>query len=45
MTENNQATAPQEARGFRRKIVGTVTSDRMDKTVVVECVARKRDAL
>ena len=45
MTENTQATATQEARGFRRKIVGTVTSDKMDKTVVVECVSRKRDAL
>ncbi len=45
MTETTSATATPETRGFRRKIVGTVTSDKMDKTVVVECVARKRDAL
>jgi small subunit ribosomal protein S17 len=35
--------SPQEAtkrRGFRRKMVGTVTSDKMDKTVTVEVVRR-----
>ena len=45
MTETTSAPATPETRGFRRKIVGAVTSDKMDKTVVVECVARKRDAL
>jgi small subunit ribosomal protein S17 len=27
-------------RGFRRKLVGTVTSDKMDKTVTVEVIRR-----
>lgn len=33
MSENNK-------RGFRRKLVGIVRSDKMDKTVVVEVVRR-----
>ncbi len=36
---------PTGAHGFRRKMVGTVTSDRMDKTVVVECITARRDPL
>jgi len=39
VTHNN------EAHGFRRKMVGRVTSDKMDKTVVVECVTARRDPL
>jgi small subunit ribosomal protein S17 len=31
-------TASEAKRGFRRKLVGTVTSDRMSKTVVVEVI-------
>lgn len=34
-----------EAHGFRRKLVGRVISNKMQKTVVVECVTRSRDAL
>jgi small subunit ribosomal protein S17 len=30
-------------RGFRRRLVGTVKSDKMDKTVVVEVFRRTRD--
>ena len=33
------------AHGFRRKMVGRVTSDKMDKTVVVECITARRDPL
>src|SRR5690606_24294859 len=36
----NQAAAETSARGFRRRMIGTVTSDRMDKTVTVEVVRR-----
>jgi small subunit ribosomal protein S17 len=32
-----------EARGARRRIVGVVTSDRMQKTVVVEVARRVKD--
>ena len=46
MTENR--AAPAEAgqprtRGRRRKMVGVVTSNKMQKTVVVGCVAHRRD--
>src|SRR5688500_11062015 len=34
----SRAGATKERHGFRRKLVGTVTSDKMDKTVVVEVV-------
>jgi small subunit ribosomal protein S17 len=37
-TENSQ-----DGRGTRRTITGTVTSDKMDKTVVVTVVRRVRD--
>ncbi len=33
------------AHGFRRKMVGKVIKDKMNKTVVVECVTARRDAL
>jgi len=33
------------AHGFRRKIVGKVIKDKMNKTVVVECVNARRDPL
>ena len=34
---------PNDTRGTRRTITGTVTSDKMDKTVVVTVVRRVRD--
>ncbi len=42
-----QAAAPEQAaaHGFRRKMVGKVIKAKMQKTVVVECVAQHRDAL
>ena len=33
------------AHGFRRKIVGKVVGDKMNKTVVVECINSRRDPL
>ena len=42
MTETNQKN---EAVGFRRKMVGRVVSDKMDKTCVVECITARRDPL
>lgn len=33
-------THKQERRGFRRKLVGTIKSDKMDKTVTVEVIRR-----
>ena len=44
----NAAAAPNaehEAHGFRRKIVGKVIKDKMNKTVVVECLSYSKDAL
>jgi small subunit ribosomal protein S17 len=34
----SQAGSAKKRHGFRRKLIGTVTSDKMDKTVVVEVV-------
>ena len=48
MSDNTQQTAPNashEPHGFRRTMVGKVIKDKMDKTVVVECVNSSRDAL
>ena len=39
-----EATA-HEAHGFRRKMLGRVIRDKMNKTVVVECVNARRDPL
>jgi len=36
-------TEPTKGRGSRRTIIGTVTSDKMDKTVVVTVIRRVRD--
>jgi len=33
------------AHGFRRKMVGKVVKDKMNKSVVVECISARRDAL
>jgi small subunit ribosomal protein S17 len=44
----SQAQSPAagtEAHGFRRKIVGKVVKDKMNKTVVVECISARRDPL
>ena len=48
MTTQAKAPAPTSdtiAHGFRRKIVGKVIKDKMNKTVVVECVNARRDPL
>jgi small subunit ribosomal protein S17 len=37
--------AKEAAHGFRRKMTGKVTSDKMDKTVVVEVITARRDPL
>jgi small subunit ribosomal protein S17 len=34
----SKSTTEERAKGFRRRLVGTVRSDKMDKTVVVEVV-------
>ena len=39
------ASGKETAHGFRRKIVGKVVKDKMNKTVVVECVSARRDSL
>jgi len=44
-TQTSAAGASHEAHGFRRKLVGKVIKNKMDKTVVVECVSAHRDAL
>lgn len=50
MAENKTVAAPaaadathQKVRGFRRTLVGRVTSDKMDKTVIVEVIRDTRD--
>ena len=40
-TEANETAA----HGFRRKMVGKVVRDKMNKTVVVECINSRRDPL
>ena len=40
-----KAAAKAAAHGFRRKMTGRVVKDKMNKTVVVECVSARRDAL
>jgi small subunit ribosomal protein S17 len=45
MTTEAQTTPEKTAHGFRRKIVGKVIKDKMNKTVVVECVSARRDPL
>ena len=44
-TSAARAAAKEAAHGFRRKIVGKVVKDKMNKTVVVECVNARRDPL
>ena len=39
------AAAKEAAHGFRRKMTGKVVKDKMNKTVVVECVNARRDTL
>jgi small subunit ribosomal protein S17 len=43
--QNAEAAAPEapRAHGFRRKMIGRVTSDKMDKTVVVEVIRNALD--
>ena len=42
-TSEQPQTEPAADRGVRRTIIGTVTSDKMDKTVVVTVIRRVRD--
>ena len=44
MSEELQAPAA-DAHGFKRKLVGRVVSDKMQKTIVVEVVRFKRDSM
>lgn len=44
-TASAAAAAKEADHGFRRKIVGKVVKDKMNKTVVVECVNARRDPL
>ena len=37
--------AHEKAHGFRRKMTGKVVSNKMQKTIVVECVGHRRDPL
>ena len=39
------ALKEEAAHGFRRKMVGKVVKDKMNKTVVVECITSRKDAL
>ena len=43
--EKARVAAKEAAHGFRRKMVGKVVKDKMNKTVVVECVNARRDPL
>jgi small subunit ribosomal protein S17 len=49
MSTENNAQAPEqpvhEAHGFRRKMIGRVIRDKMDKTITVEVVTSSRDPL
>ena len=40
-----RTAAKEAAHGFRRKMVGKVVKDKMNKTVVVECVNARKDTL
>jgi small subunit ribosomal protein S17 len=42
-TEAKKTETADEDRGSRRKIIGTITSSKMDKTVTVTVVRRVRD--
>lgn len=39
------ATATEAKHGFRRKMIGKVIKDKMNKSVVVECVSARKDPL
>jgi small subunit ribosomal protein S17 len=41
--DTTQTQAPQDKRGSRRRMTGVVTSDKMDKTVVVQVTRRVKD--
>src|SRR5271168_4607632 len=43
--DSTHASEHGRAHGFRRKIVGKVVRDKMDKTVVVECINARKDPL
>ena len=39
----SEQAGPHHPHGFRRKMTGRVISNKMKKTVVVECVSHRRD--
>lgn len=41
--EENQATPSEDHVAYKRKLIGRVASDKMDKTIVVEVVRYKMD--
>ena len=43
--QNNEASAEESERGARRELVGVVTSDKMQKTVVVQVTRRVKAPL
>ena len=43
--ENTESTTPESSRGARRQLVGVVTSDKMQKTVVVQVTRRVKAPL
>jgi small subunit ribosomal protein S17 len=43
MSDTTKAPAADEDRGSRRKITGTITSTKMDKTITVTVIRRVRD--
>ncbi len=47
MTETTQEKAAEHEKGhgFRRKMIGRVIRNKMNKTVVVECIDARRDPL
>jgi small subunit ribosomal protein S17 len=45
MAENTAQAPAEKAHGFRRKMVGKIIKDKMNKTVVVECVSARKDPL
>jgi small subunit ribosomal protein S17 len=45
MTDTTQTAVEKTAHGFRRKMIGKVIRDKMDKTVTVEVVNARRDPL
>mgnify|MGYP000882279207 FL=1 len=45
MADTTATAAAEKKHGFRRKMIGKVIKDKMNKTVVVECVSARKDPL